>query len=169
MVGLCIAATTVIPVPQPEQSRLIANAKTTIFARNFSPNQILGREAPLRAVDENMVRIPVGSVHQPEPEDSSRVGCRQKSRRGTADTTCLRLPCVDFSAVCRPTTLRLAGLKNSATKDIPYIGSFQQTHAHLDPRFQTTALPLRAERTKLGHTCFASDPLVIQRQSAVVF
>lgn len=65
-----------------------------------------------------MARIPVGSVHQPESEDSSRDGCREKSRGVTADTTCLRLPRIDFGVVCRFATYRFAGLKKSATKNI---------------------------------------------------
>lgn len=78
-----------------------------------------------------MRREPVGSVHQPESGDSSRVRCRGKSREAIADTTCWLLPCVDFGAVCCcSATRRSTGFKNSATKDIPYSSSFQATHAH---------------------------------------
>ena len=168
MVGLSIAATTVTPVPQPAQSRLIVNARTTIVARNFGPNLTLGRDAPQSVADKELVRMPVGSVHQPEPEHSSRVGCRDRSRGVTAATTCWLLPCIDFGAVCRLDTKRLAGLKKIAKKNIFYIGSFQSSSRARTSSFSDNSSPSSCRAHKVGTHPFAPDQLVIQRQMAVV-
>src|SRR5215467_12991781 len=79
--------------------------------------------------------MPVGSVHQPESKDSSRVRCRQTSRGVREDTTCLLLPSVDFCAVCTFATRDVCGLKNSPIKNIPYSSSFQSTRTTHEPRF----------------------------------
>ena len=149
--GLTIAIT-VTPDPQPEHRRLTISPNAATLAKNFNP--IPSPDTCPRASPDagtTVGRKVVGSVHRTKRGDSSRRGGTGLAYRSSATATSRRLPCIDFGVAFRSVTRRLADFRKSTTENIRYIGSFR-VDTTSPPR--TTALPLRATRTKLGpHLC----------------